>query len=181
MCSMCLWLIGSTLGIYFKHVLRNVKSYFLKQSSIFSYISNAFCLYGYFYCTCSNYMEFGWNKLLREEINDSPLYCSSFITYAVLHSVGKLSCKKLCMLNEQTSKRDTKEYLCSNLKILFQFLRNISVEFKSNPLVQEHLLSGTKDIDVRDTALYAKDIRYTAFHRGETGMQLLFVFGWGYY
>ena len=28
MCSVHLWLIGSTLGTYFKHVLRNVKSYF---------------------------------------------------------------------------------------------------------------------------------------------------------
>ena len=37
-----------------------------------------------------------------------------YITYVVLHSAGKLSCKKHCMLNEQTSKRDTKEYLCSN-------------------------------------------------------------------
>lgn len=83
-----------------------------------------------------------------------------FITYVVLHSVGKLSCKKHRMLNEQTSKRDTKEYLCSNFKNLFQFLRNISVEFKSNPLVlTAPVVRNQGYIDVRDTALYAKDIR----------------------
>ena len=83
-----------------------------------------------------------------------------FVTYVVLHSVAKLSCKKHRMLNEQTSKRDTKEYLCSNFKNLFQFLRNISVEFKSNPLVlRAPVVRNQGYIDVRDIALYAKDIR----------------------